>query len=361
MIKTITKLAGMLLVPVMLLAGTAHAAGTAAGTNISNTANVNYTVGATPFSKASNTVTTVVSQITAVNITVLNSPVSVSPGDTAAAMAFKVTNTGNGTDTFNLTANSVIAGDAFDPTNPAIYADTNGNGVYNAGVDLAATTTGALPADAYATFFVVNGIPTTVLDAQTGLTELTGTSQTASGVAGTVSAGAGVGGVDAVVGANGGTATTQGTYVVSSVVINPAAPIGVGPFPPGPPPAGYAQGDYMKAANVTDPYGGTSPVPGATIEYVLWFSVSGSGTASNAIIADDIPANTTYVPGSIRVSTDGGATIAPLADATPQAGGTLPFTPPPAGANGQGKVQVEVGNITSASPVQMVTFKVTIN
>jgi len=361
MIKTITKLAGLLLVPVMLMAGTAHAAGTVAGTNISNTANVSYTVGTTPFNKPSNTVTTVVSQITDINITALNSPVSVNPGDAASAMAFKVTNTGNGLDTFNLLANSAILGDQFDPTAPVIYADGNGDNIYQPLTDtVVAATTAALPADGYATFFVVNGIPATVLDTQIGLTALTGTSITATGVAGTVTAGAGVGGVDVMVGAAGGTATTQGNYIVTSITITPNPPVGVGPFPPGPPPAGYTPGDYAKAANVTDPYGGTSPVPGATVEYVLWFSVAGSGTATNAIIGDDIPANTTYVPGSIRFSADAGVTITPLADATPQLGGTLPFTAG-AGVPGLGQVQVELGNMTSASPVQMVTFKVTIN
>jgi len=345
MIKTITKLAGILLVPVMLMAGTAHAAGTVAGTNISNTANVSYTVGTTPFNKPSNTVTTVVSQITDINITALNSPVSVNPGDTGSAMAFKVTNTGNGSDTFNLVANSTgLIGSVFDPTLDLVTA----------------TATGALPADGYATFFVLNNIPATVLDTQTGLTALTGTSATASGAAGTVIVGGGVGGVDVMVGAAGGTATTQGNYIVTSITITPNPPVGVGPFPPGPPPAGYTPGDYAKAANVTDPYGGTSPVPGATVEYVLWFSVAGSGTATNAIIGDDIPANTTYVPGSIRFSADAGVTITPLADATPQLGGTLPFTAG-AGVPGLGQVQVELGNMTSASPVQMVTFKVTIN
>jgi len=361
MIKRMTKLAGLLLVPIMLMAGTAHAALTAAGTTITNTANVSYTVGTTPFTKASNPVNTVVTQVTAINITPLNTPVNTNPGDTGSAMAFKVTNTGNGPDTFNLVANSIVPGDQFDPTLVNIIADSNGNNIYEPLLDtIIAPATALLAQDAYATYFVVNNIPATVLDAQTGLTEVTGTSQTASGVAGTVTAGGGIGGVDVMVGAGGGTTTSQGTYIVTSITITPQPPVGVGPFPPGPPPVGYTPGDYAKAANVTDPYGGTSPVPGATVEYVLWFSVAGSGTASNAIIGDDIPANTTYVPGSIRFSSDAGITINPLADATPQLGGTLPFTAG-AGVNALGQVQVELGNMTAASPVQMVTFKVTIN
>jgi len=362
MIKTITKLAGILLVPVMLMAGAAHAAGTVAGTSIVNTANVSYTVGTLSVNKSSNPVTTVVSQITDINITALSSPVSVNPGDTGSAMAFRVTNTGNGSDTFNLVANSTgLIGGVFNPTLVSIIADSNNNGVYEPTLDLlTATATGALPADGSATFFVLNNIPVTVLDAQTGLTALTGTSITATGVAGIVTAGGGVGGVDVMVGAAGGTATTQGNYIVTSITITPKGLVGGGPFPPGPPPTGYTLGDYAKAFNVTDPYGGTSPVPGATVEYVLWFSVAGSGTATNAIIGDDIPANTTYVPGSIRFSSDAGLTINPLADATPQLGGTLPFTAG-AGVPGLGQVQVVLGNMTSASPVQMVTFKVTIN
>jgi len=326
--KFITKLAGLLLVPAMLLSGTAHAALTAAGTAINNQASVSYDVGGTPFNKPSNTVTTTVAQITAVNIVTLNSPVSVTPGATGSAMAFKVTNTGNGADTFTLTANSAIAGDNFDPTGATIYADTNGNGVYDLATDVVAAATALLNQDAYATFFIVNSIPNTALDTQTGLTALKGTSQTAAGVAGTVTVGGGVGGVNVVVGAGGGTATTQGTYVVTSITVTAGVP-GAGPFTPGTIPATYNAGEYMKFATVTDPYAGSEPIPGATITYTLIFSLVGTGTANNVILGDDIPTNTTYVGGSTKLSVDSGTTFAALADATVQAGGTtaVPYTP----------------------------------
>ena len=78
-----------------------HAAGTPAGTNIQNTAQVSYTVGAT-----------------------------------AEALVYPLTNTGNGSEIFNLTALSAgVTGDDFDPTlaSPAIYFDTDSSGDFSGG------------------------------------------------------------------------------------------------------------------------------------------------------------------------------------------------------------------------------------
>jgi len=352
-----------MVIPAMLLSHVSYAAGTGAGTSIANTASANYTVGTTPITKPSNTTTTTVAQITAVSVVATNTPL-VSPGDAGQAISFLVTNTGNGADTFNLSSNSVVAGDNFDPTADTIYEDTNGNGIYDVLTDTAVVAvTATLAADAYATFFVVNTIPAGVVDTYTGDTQLIAQSQTANsthGVAGFVVVAGGVGGVDALVGAGLGEATGSGTYTVSNITTVPGNP-GPGPFIPGGIPPTYNPGEYMKTAVITDPYGGVSSIPGATIDYTLIFSVLGSATATATSLTDDIPANTTFVSGSITFDNDGaaGAVAVGVPNGSVQ-GGTTAFAAG-AGANAKGIVSVFLGNMTSVSPIQVVTFQVTID
>jgi uncharacterized repeat protein (TIGR01451 family) len=46
-------------------------------------------------------------------------------------------------------------------------------------------------------------------------------------------------------------------------------------------------------------------IPGAVVEYCLTVSNAGPGTGTNVTVADNVPANTTFVPGSISVGTAG--------------------------------------------------------
>ena len=52
-----------------------------------------------------------------------------------------------------------------------------------------------------------------------------------------------------------------------------------------------------------DPFGGSSPVPGAVITYTVTMTLAGSGTITGAQIDDAIPANTTYVADSLTLDT----------------------------------------------------------
>ena len=93
-----------------------HAAGTPAGTNIQNTAQVSYTVGGSTVTATSNTSSVTVAEIVDAVLTIANATVPGRPGATAEELVFTLTNTGNGTETFNLTALSAgIVGDDFDP------------------------------------------------------------------------------------------------------------------------------------------------------------------------------------------------------------------------------------------------------
>lgn len=314
------------LLVLMTWGGEASAQGTPAGTTITNIASATYEVGPDTFSATSPPNSFKVAQL--VNLTVSwqdGSNVPVVPGDTNKVLTFRVTNTGNGSDTFNLVINDLLAGDNFDPVAAAqpIWIDTNGSGTYNAGDTVVTSVT--LAADAGATIFLLNGIPSPQADGNTGNSQLAAATNYGAGAPGTIKTGAGPGGIDVVLGTSGGAANAAGIYQIASVAVSIA-----------------------KSSTITDPYGTSQPIPGAVITYTLSVSASGSTTAKNVIVTDPIPANTTYKPGSLNLN------AAPLTDGSDPDAGDV-------GGTTSGTVTVKVGDLTSAMGTQTVTFKVTIN
>lgn len=311
-------------------AGHAYAAGTPAGTVISNRATAHYTVGANSLTADSNQASVTVAEIINLTATWQDAApgVNVSPGQTNRVTTFRVTNTGNGSERYTLSATGAgVGGDQFDPAVTAIYLDANANGAYDAGTDaLYSTGTPTVAPDGFVTAFVLSSIPsTTISDGDRGNVRLTASSKTGTGAPGTVLAGLGDGGVDAVIGSSSGTASPTGTYVVSSIAVS-----------------------LNKTVTVIDQFGGTQPVPGATLRFAIAATVAGSGTATGVVITDPIPGNTTYKAATLKLN---GAVLSDGADADAgDAGGTT-----------AGTVTVRLGNLTSASPVQTVTFDVTIN
>lgn len=323
-IITIVLLA-LLYVPVK----TAHAAGTAAGTNITNKATAKYTTGGGTISTDSNTITVTVAELLNVSVTWQDaSPVVVAAGGTNRIVTYKVTNTGNGSEGFALAVNTAVGGDQFDPTLASIYLDTNGNGTYDSGTDVlytSGTNDPTLAADGSVDVFVLSNIPTGLADGNLGNVQLTATSKTGSGAAGTVLAGKGDGGVDAVIGTSGAIKTTTATYQVSNITVA-----------------------LNKSATVTDPFGGNKPVPGATIHYTIAATATGTGTAVGVIIVDLIPANTTYSAGTLKLN---GTSLSDAKDADAgDVGGTT-----------AGTVTVGLGDLTTSSGTKTITFDVKIN
>jgi len=317
-------------VAALLCARQGFAAGTAAGTAITNTAQVNYTVGASTATATSNTTTTTVLQILDVVETVQTPSVAVTPGDLKKPLTFRITNTGNGPDTFVLTPSSTLAGDNFDPVLVApssIYFDTDNSGDYSAGdVAYVAGADLTLAANATVTVFVLNNIPTGLNNADEGRSQIGATRKGGAGTAGQTIVGGGVGGIDAVFGSSGDTATQFGKYVVANNVTMSA----------------------VKTQTFSDLLGGTRPLPGATITYSVAITPGGTGTATAATFNDAIPANTTYKPGSIKLN---GTT---LTDAAGDDAGEYLSAP-------AAHISVTLGNLTQASGVQTVSFAVTIN
>jgi len=310
-------------------AADAHAVGVAAGTSIDNTAQVTYSIGATSTTATSNTVSVTVAEILDVVVTLQTPSVSVAGGATQQELVYRVTNTGNGPEAFSLVMTSVLGSDEFDPvpSSPAIYFDTDASGDLSPGDTpyVIGTNDPDLNADAFVTVLVVNNIPAAVVDGNRGLSRLTAAARTGTGTPGTNYAGQGVAGTDAVVGTTGADGEATGQYLVSGIAVN-----------------------AVKSQTVVDQFGGARPVPGARVNYSIAVSATGTGTATGAVFSDNIPANTTYVPGTLKLN--GTA----LTDGTDVDAGDFSTTP-------AARVRVTLGNLTQASGSQTIEFAVTIN
>jgi uncharacterized repeat protein (TIGR01451 family) len=307
-----------------------HAAGTAAGTSIQNTAQVSYTVGSSTVTAASNTSSVTVAEILDAVMTLANPTVQVSPGATNEELVFTLTNTGNGSEAFDLTALSAgVVGDDFDPTlaTPAIYFDTDSSGDFSAG-DQAynpGVNDPVLAADASVRLIVVNNIPNTVLNGNRGRSQLTAAAATGTGDPGTSFGLVGDGGVEAVAGTTRGDAVLFGEYFVADVQLT-----------------------AVKTQSILDQFNGGRPLPGARINYQIVVTASGTGSATAAVFSDLIPANTSYVAGSLELN---GATLSDGADGD---AGTFVSAPAP-------EVRVTLGDLSGASGPQTIEFAVTIN
>jgi uncharacterized repeat protein (TIGR01451 family) len=135
-----------------------QAKGTLSGTSVANQADIAYTVGGIANSTTSNADTFVVDRV--VDLLVVwedAAAVEVGAGDVDRALTFRLTNQGNGADTFSLSHEHNATSD-FTPQNIKIFRDANGNGHFDAGVDLQITDIN-LTADANATLFLVGDIP----------------------------------------------------------------------------------------------------------------------------------------------------------------------------------------------------------
>lgn len=305
------------------------AAGTPAGTVISNTATVSFDLAGTPGTLQSNTTTIAVAERIDVTVTLQSPQLLVAPNDTNQGLLFTVTNLGNGSETFSLVMDSVLAGDDFDPTPSAtpIYFDTDASGDFSVGDQpyVAGTNDPLLAADASVDILILNDIPGAAVNGQIGFSQLTATSATGSGAPGTEFTGQGDSGVDAIIGMTGGEDQATGEYLVSDVAVS-----------------------VVKAQAVSDPFGGSEALPGATITYTITVEVTNSGTATASAIRDPIPTFTTFSPGSITLNGN------PVSDATDLDAGEYDISGAP-------MVVVRFGDLTQADGVQTVVFDVTID
>jgi uncharacterized repeat protein (TIGR01451 family) len=304
----------------------ALAAGTPAGTDITNVATATYELPNGDEAKIdSNIVTLKVDELLDVSVAWSDpSDVPASPGGTGELLKFTVTNGGNGTESFTLATIANGGGDDFDPSVTSIVLDSNGNGAYDAGVDTvysSGSNDPQLNPDQSTTVFVLSTIPAGAGDGQRGRVDLTAAAKTGSGTPGTTFAGQGQGGGNAVVGATGANSEDDGYYRV-----------------------GKASVAFVKSAIVADAFGGTAAAPGSTITYTLAATVSGSGSLANLRVSDPVPAGTTYKPGSLTLEG------APLTDSADADSGSFTGT----------AINVGLGTV-AAGATRTITFQVKID
>lgn len=307
----------------LLVCAPVSAGGVTAGTLIENTAVASYDDGAGPRTINSNTVTVRVDELLDLTLISLDpGPLAARPGD--AVLTFELTHQGNGPEAFRLTALASVAGNDFDVTVNALAIDSNGNGIYDAGIDAvlpSPQTTSVLAPDSVLTIFALVTVPDGVSDTQRSSIDLTAQAVTGNGAPGTVFADQGVDGGDAIVGTTGALATARGQLLVGVTAV-----------------------ELVKSVSLRDPFGGTSAVPGTIATFTIAARVTGSGTVNDLNVTDAIPAGTAYAPGTLALDS------ASLTDADDGDAGM---------ASDSAGISVGLGTITAPS-THTITFDVVV-
>jgi uncharacterized repeat protein (TIGR01451 family) len=269
--RTATGALLAVLATLALAAPTPALAAPPAGTTIGNQATATYLdASSTARTVTSNLVTTIVQQVASFTLTA-NGNLTAAPGG-QAVFPHVLTNTGNGTDAFPLTLVN-LAGDNFDLTGLAIYADANGDGVPDNFIPLA--TTGALASGASFRFVVVGNVPGVQVGGDVARVRISALSNFDN---------------------------TQTAFNQDVVTVTGNAVISV-----------------TKAINQNS---GASPSGPYT--YTLTYNNTGNSVATNLLLTDLVPAGMTYVAGSGRWSTTGATVLTDLNNADAQ--GVVPNT-----------------------------------
>ena len=185
-------------------------------------------------------------------------------------LTFRVTNAGNGSEAFALTARDNGRRRRFRPVgdrDPDRQRQRRLRSGPRHRLRRRARTIRCSRRTARRCVFVLSSIPAGATNGQRGRVDLVAVAKTGSGAPGTTFAGQGEGGGNAVVGATGADAEDDGYYAVAAASVA-----------------------FVKSATVADPFGGATQVPGSIITYQLVATVSGSGSLANLRIADAIPA-----------------------------------------------------------------------
>jgi len=315
------------------------AAGTPAGTAISNSATLAYSLGAAVQPNMTSTVSFLVDE--KLNLTVVGGvTTSVVTGSTAQATAFTVTNNANSALDFSLAVTSAITGDNFDSTACSAFVESGATAGYQAAQDIA-TFIDELPADAAKTVYAVCDIPAALANGNTGLVGVTAAAQGNFNAAVYV-ASVGVLGAALVQSAAPDTANVDilfadiaGTEDIARDAMHSAH----NTYSIAPSPLTITK----TIASVLDPKGGTVAMPGSVMTYQIAVALT-TGTATNLVIADPLPPEITFVPGSIYVD---GIVRTDAADADNAQFAT-------------NTVSVSLGNVAAPANV-VITFRATIN
>jgi uncharacterized repeat protein (TIGR01451 family) len=309
------------LLPIAMLfampAMAASAAPTPAALPIVNRAEASFTLGGSEQTVGSNDATIAVAEELGIGLTDGAGTIVVRAGVVTAA-PFVLTNAGNGQEAFVIDAK--VSG--LNGTVTGLAIDVDGDGRFDPSVDIRFDVGGTTPVLAPGASLKLLALISSAAPQPTGTLDITGHAKTGSGTPGTLFAGQGDGGVDAVVGP---------TTAAAGLSIALAAG------------ADATTVTLAKSQLVTALDGSDRPTHGATITYTLDARIGGSGSAAGALVADPIPDGTDYVPGSLTL--DGNA----LSDAPDGDAGTIT-------SNG---VEVSLGDVV-APATRTIGFKVKI-
>ena len=234
--------------------GAAHAAAPLAGTSIGNQASASYVDQANVTQNVtSNIVTTIVQQVAALTLT-SDLAKTVTAGS-QVSYPLTLTNTGNGTDTYNLTQTN---SGTFVFGLVTFYADANGDGVADNTTPITSTT--ALASGAVFRFVAVGNVPTTATSGQVDTMLVTAASMFTPATLATV---------------------TDTTTITNNAVIN-----------------------VNKSMSAISGAAGSGPYT-VTLNY----SNTGNTAATGVTLSDALPAGMTYVAGSGRWSVTGATAL----------------------------------------------------
>jgi len=157
----------------MLISIPAMSAGTAAGTTVSNSATISYSVGGTAQPDITSAAETFLVD-RKINLTVATTDVSavgVTPGTNGNVLTFTVTNNGNGTQDFALSATAVLSAaaaafggnDNVDATSVSVVIESGATGGYQSGEDTG-TFIDELAADGTQTVYIVGNFDTSFVN-----------------------------------------------------------------------------------------------------------------------------------------------------------------------------------------------------
>ena len=346
---------------IALAAVQAAATGTDAGTAVSNTATVDYTVGTVNQPDVtSNAANFVVDRRVLLTVAeVSNVYTDVTPGDIRQVLSFTVTNDTNATLDFQLDASQDTTGtteahggtDDFDATAVQVFVDSNSNGTYDFGVDTVAFADEIIEGG-QATVFIVATIPIGQANGNTAGLTLTATAMEPGGLntlgslvtqtAGAETAGS----VDTVFGDVAGDTdgNRDGKHSDDDAYRVVTATLAV----------------TKTSTVISDPFNLTNNpkrIPGAVVEYCITVQNNGSADATSVVLTDVLTTQpVTYQAGSIF--TEDGTTCSGGAAEDDDAAG--PDESPNGGSESSGTVS---GTFTTvpAGAGKALRFRVTID
>lgn len=281
---------------------TAFADGTLAGTTLTNTATIAYKVNSTPQTDVASSQGVTVDRKIVFTVTDngMFTP-AVTPGQTNAVQRFDVFNQSNATLDFATIVTQYASGmqpanldpDSFDVLSPALYEDTNSNGTYDSGIDLAIAHIDEMAPDTERTIFYVASIPSGVPNMSHSFMLLSlkahdGNGAGVLGAAAVENTGANTAGLDTVFADEAGDsdAARDGMYTRWRGFYSLTAVFTIDRY----------------SETVSNPYEGAAApgvypkgVPGAVVEYCMTMDLAGTGrSASNVSLVETLPNHLTF-------------------------------------------------------------------